>query len=130
MQLLSSSRRFDLDMFSKFCFDTYHLYIAKYLWYYVPTSLHKVLIHGADVINSFTFHSIGTLSEEALESCHKLFKFYRCNLSGKFSREASNLDVLHRLLLQSDPVLFYNRKHIKKPDTDYLPDVAAMFIDD
>lgn len=51
LQLLSSSRRFDVEKFREFCLKTYKLYIEKYPWYPVPTSLHKVLIHGADIVS-------------------------------------------------------------------------------
>lgn len=72
---------------------------------------------------------IGALSEEALESCHKLVKSYRANFSRKFSREETNIDIFRRLLLASDPIIFYHRNHsIKK--SDYTPEAFEMFIFD
>lgn len=127
LQLITSNRKFDLEKFRSFCFNTYIKYTDLYNWYPIPTSWHKVLIHGADIINRFENHPIGSLSEEALESSHKYFKSYRCNLARKFSREDNNLDVGNRHLLASDPVVFAHRKKFYKTH-DYCPEAEDMFI--
>jgi hypothetical protein len=67
-------------------------------------SMHKMLIHGAIVIENALL-PIGQLSDEAAEARNKYFRLYRQNFARKFSRMSCNLDVLNRLLLSSDPVI-------------------------
>jgi len=47
-----------------------------------PT-MHKILIHGAIVIENAQLH-IGKLSEEAAEARNKYVRVYRQNLQGSF----------------------------------------------
>lgn len=35
--------------FREYCLDTAKLYILHYDWHFVPPTVHKILIHGADV---------------------------------------------------------------------------------
>lgn len=48
-------------------------------------TVHKVLIHDAEIINHFGV-TIGALSEEAQEASNKVFKAVRLNNSKTFSR--------------------------------------------
>ncbi|KAJ4442323.1 hypothetical protein ANN_03909, partial [Periplaneta americana] len=79
-------------------------FVSLYLWYYIPASLHKVLIHGSTII-SLAILPIEQISVEAQEARNKHFKEYRESHSRKISREATNVDVMHRLLETSDPVI-------------------------
>ena len=72
-------------------------------------SVHKVLIHGHDIIKSLTL-PMGLTSEEAQEARNKDFKSYRENFSRKTSRKATNTDLINRLLVSSDPVISSLRK--------------------
>jgi hypothetical protein len=38
--------------FEKYTIDTAKLFVSLYPWFYMPLSVHKVLIHGADVIRT------------------------------------------------------------------------------
>jgi len=58
-----------------------------------PT-MHKVLIHGAIVIQNALL-PIGQLSEDAAEARNKYFRLYRQEFARKFSRVSCNLDVLN-----------------------------------
>ena len=40
----------DLEKFETFCFDTANLYMAKYPWFPVHATIHKVLIHAKKVL--------------------------------------------------------------------------------
>jgi hypothetical protein len=55
--------------------DTAKLYIEHYNWYYMPASVHKILLHGADVIKHCLL-PIGELSEEASEARNKQYKSF------------------------------------------------------
>lgn len=70
----------------------------------MPSSLHKILIHGAKLISNFWF-PIGHLSEEASESRNKYFRKYRECRSRRSNRTFANEDILHNLLLSSDPYI-------------------------
>lgn len=51
--------RLYLNIFAK----TANLYVKLYGWYYMPASVHKILDHGAKIIESFLLIPIGLLSE-------------------------------------------------------------------
>lgn len=70
----------------------------------MPTSLHKVLIHGGQVIKYISL-PIGQLSEEAAESTNKDFKRCRQSHPRKCSRVSTNEDIIHALLISSDPLI-------------------------
>lgn len=54
--------------------------------------------------------AIGQLSEEASEARNKDIKKYRQNFTRKSSRINTNTDLLHRLLISSDPYICSLRK--------------------
>lgn len=70
----------------------------------MATSLHKILIHGADII-SHAILPIGQLGEEAQEAKNKAFKFVREHRTRKDSAYHTNEDLLNYLLLSSDPMI-------------------------
>lgn len=83
--------------------------VEKYPWFYLPPSVHKILLHGSEVIESAII-SIGELSEEAAEAKNKDIKRYRLQHTRKTSRIATNTDLLNILLLSSDPFITGQRK--------------------
>lgn len=91
----------------------------------MPPSVHKVLIHGSIVIK-YALLPIGQLSEEAQESGKKDNLRYREHHSRKSSRINTNSDLIHYLLISSDPLissLSQPKKHLKEkfsPDVLYL----------
>lgn len=93
----------DVSKFSEFSRDTAELYVDLYPWYYMPSSVHKLLVHGSDIIKHFGAIPIGELSEDAAEARNKDFRKYRESHSRKVSRTVTNEDILHNLVLSSDP---------------------------
>lgn len=81
LETLTSGLLIDTKKFKDFVEDTLKLYINLYEWYYMPTSIHKVLVHGADIIKNF-----GQLPEEAVESRNKDFRRYCEHHSRKYNR--------------------------------------------
>jgi len=65
-------KKIDADKFDKYASETAKLYVDLYSWYYMPASVHKILIHGKNIIESFLF-PIGDLSKEAQEARNKDF---------------------------------------------------------
>ena len=99
----SSGYEIDCLKFKDYCFDTFRLYVSLYPWYSMVQSVHKVLIHGDDIIQQQTLPRV-FMSEEAQEARNKDFKNYRKYFNRKTSRRA-NTDLINRLLVSSDPVI-------------------------
>lgn len=102
------------------------MYVSLYNWYHMPTSVHKVLLHGADIIDSFEL-PIGNFSEEAQESRNKDFKRIRANHSRKTSRAHTNEDIIHWLLISSDPVISSIRTTYPKKKKELDLDTTQLF---
>lgn len=67
---ISSCEEIDKEKFESYAYETVQLYVALYGWYRMPTTLHKVQIHGHEIIDK-AMHSIGRMSEEAQEHMNK-----------------------------------------------------------
>lgn len=105
LQTMSSGFPINAEKFGQYTLITAQLYVSKYNWYYMPSSVHKVLIHGAKIIEHYAVLPIGQLSEDAQEARNKDYKKYRLHHARKCSRSATNEDVLHILLYTSDPYI-------------------------
>lgn len=118
LQCISSGMKIKIADFKQFCDKTAEFYVELYPWYYMPSSLHKLLLHGAEIVNHFAVLPFGYLSEEASECRNKDFRRFREEHSRKKSGTDSNRDILNYLLLSSDPVLSSIRpkfvKNLKK----------------
>lgn len=104
LRTLSSGFDINLEKFRSFAQETRSLYLSLYSWYYMPATVHKILVHGADVIQSALL-PIGQLSEEAQEARNKDCRRFREYNTRKQSRTATNRDLLNMLLITSDPVI-------------------------
>lgn len=51
LQAIASGEHINLFKFSNYCKETATLYIQLYSWYYMPSSIHKLLIHGPKKYN-------------------------------------------------------------------------------
>ena len=104
LQAISSSRPVDAEKFGAYALETAKLFRDLYNWYYMPASLHKLLIHGADVIRSLLL-PIGSYSEEAQESRSKDNRLYRIKHARKTSRTDTITDQFCYLMITSDPFI-------------------------
>lgn len=114
---LRTRKKVDSDKFRQYGLDTARLYVSLYKWYYMPPAIHKVLLHGGDIINHFDL-SIGWYSEEAQEAHNKDFRYIREHHTRKMSREYTNEDIFNYLLVSSDPRINAHRqqKVLKKDE--------------
>ncbi|XP_055903188.1 uncharacterized protein LOC129939232 [Eupeodes corollae] len=110
---ISSGYDIHIENFRAFTLDTAKYFVDLYPWYYMPPTVHKLLIHGPDVVHSALL-PIGQLTEEAQEARNKDFKTYREHFSRKCSRKKCNEDVLNLLLITSDPLITSLRQMPKK----------------
>ncbi|KAJ8892429.1 hypothetical protein PR048_005009 [Dryococelus australis] len=67
---LSCGYDIDTEGFRKYAFETAQIYVKRFIWFYMPTSVHKNLIHGSDVMDDMIL-PIGQLSEDVQEARHK-----------------------------------------------------------
>lgn len=125
LRVLSSGFAVDIDAFRAYALDTARLYVKEYSWYPMPTSPHKILIHGADVI-SIALLPIGMLSEESQEARNKDFRRFRENRCRKTSRVESNRDLLNIFLTSSDPIISSLRHPPQKKFHSITPEMLAL----
>ena len=92
----------------------------------MPSSEHKILIHGADVIDSLVL-PIGQLSEEALESRHKDCRYNTEYSTRKIGRKQTIEDLLHALLISSDPFISSIRPLPKRKSGTLAPEVLKLW---
>lgn len=76
LKTISCGFSISVDAFEKYCSETAELYVKKYKWFYMPQSIHKILIHGPRLIKEAVL-PIGILSEEAQEARNKDYKNIR-----------------------------------------------------
>lgn len=113
LEALNSGYQINVQNFRDYGITTAKKLVEAFPWYCLPASIHKILIHGSEVISNCIL-SIGELSEEAAEAKNKDVKKFRLNHTRKNSREHTNLDLMNRLLLTSDPYISGVRKLPKK----------------
>jgi len=111
--------------FDNYAKETVKLFVSLYAWYYMPARLHKVLIHGSAIVSAALL-PIGQLSEEAQEARNKDIKKFREHYTRKLSRESTNLDVMRRLMLTSDPGISSLRELPKKSRGSFPSAVLAL----
>lgn len=126
LQVMSSGKRINAKKFGEYALDTAQVYVNKYMWYYMPSSVHKVLIHGESVIRHYSVLPLGQLSEDAQESRNKDYKRYRLHHARKCSRMATNEDVVHTLLYTSDPYITSLRKPYQKKSIELLDEAMEL----
>lgn len=92
------------EKFKSLCHSTFNLYIEQYSWYPMSPTVHKILVHGYQIINQFIV-PVGVLGENASEARNKLYKSDRKSHARKCSRLANITDVFNRAMDSSEPLL-------------------------
>jgi len=92
------------EKFQQFCHLFLQKYISEYGWCFIPVTVHKILIHGAEIIQN-TPLAIGKTSEEASEGVNKKWKRFRERNARRMGRKQNLEDVFMRGLDESDPIL-------------------------
>ncbi|XP_030763922.1 uncharacterized protein LOC115888358 isoform X1 [Sitophilus oryzae] len=127
LRVLASGRPIKIENFKELLGETKQLYLDLYRWYYMPSSVHKVLEHGCEIIESFSL-PIGQLSEDDLEARHKEVRKYRLFHTRKCSRISSNTDLLKRLSITSEPLISTKRKVTTRKSNKLDIDVQKYLI--
>lgn len=128
LQVISSGLMINFNKFEIYTKETAQMYVNLYGWYFMPVTVHKLLIHGPEIAK-YAIVPIGQLSEDAQEANHKYFRSYREFHSRKTSRMDNNRDVFNNLLINSDPLISNLR-----PKTynlrDEMPQEVKNLLDD
>ena len=104
---LASGFAVDPDKFQALCDETRDIYFDErsgVSWYNISPTLHKVLVHGGDLIRNCVL-PIGLTNEEAGEGNNKILRHVRLFHSRKNSWLDGMADLYHRLMDISDPVI-------------------------
>lgn len=109
LSIISCGHYVKEDEFKCYCFKTVQMVVSLYDWYKMSATVHKLLIHGADIIKSLPL-PVGQLSEDVLEADHKEYKKLRQYYSRKTSRVNTNTDIFNWMLVSSDPLVTCKRK--------------------
>ncbi len=100
---MSCGYELNTEEFKKYANESAEIFVEHYAWFKMPARIHKILIHGADVMETLLL-PIGQFSEEALEARHKKCCYFREHNSRKNSRQIY-VEDLHALLVSSDPLI-------------------------
>ncbi|XP_043863197.1 uncharacterized protein LOC122756782 [Drosophila mojavensis] len=92
------------EKFKAFCAKVFVAYHDKYPWYPMSPTVHKILVHGHQIIDTCLV-PVGCLGEHASESRNKLYKSDRRGHARKCSRLDNITDVFNRSMDSSDPLL-------------------------
>lgn len=128
LQTMSSGFQINSEKFKKYCLETAVLYTTLYSWMPMTPTMHKILIHGSNIINEALL-PIGMLSEEAQEARNKDFKFYREHFGRKTSRIDNLTDIINRLFVSSDPLISQMRNMPTVNKKSFNSEVIQMLED-
>lgn len=119
---ISSEYEIDSEKFKTFCKNVFLAYQNKYPWYPMSPTVHKVLVHGHQIIDN-CFVPVGCLGEHASESRNKLYKSDRRRHARKCSRLDTMTDIFNRALDTSDPLLssIYLKERQRKNKNKNMP---------
>lgn len=125
LQVLSCGFEIDVKKYEEYCLESARLFVLLYPWYYMPTTVHKVLIHSPKIIER-SLLPIGQMSEEAQEACNKFIKKNRQDFARKCSRIKNMEDVFLRLMVASDPLITSLRKLPAKKMKSLSPEAIQL----
>ena len=101
---MASGFAIDLDKFELLCQETKVLYFSSVGWYAMPSTLHKILEHGRQIIEECPV-PLGLTNEEASESNNKVLRGFRLHHSRRTSWRHGVQDLFNRLMDVSDPII-------------------------
>ncbi|XP_024875226.1 uncharacterized protein LOC112456728 [Temnothorax curvispinosus] len=127
LQTMSSGHDVNVKKFEQYALETAKLFVNTYPWYPMPITVHKILIHGPQIIESALL-PIGQLSEDAQEARNKDIKKYRESFSRKCSRTKTMEDVFNWLTVSSDPYISSLRKLPQKKLNSFLPEAVELLV--
>ena len=105
-------------------------------WAKLNTSLHRALAHSWQRIEENGKKGLGNESEEVLESCNKLIRYYKKHGSRKMKVEHEFCDIFNHIWIASSPLLNAldpdkEQKKPKREDEKQVHDlIESMFLEE
>jgi len=112
-EALSTGFQTNMTAFPEYSLETATPYIQEHSWFYMPVSVHKILIYGSEIISTAILPT-GLLSEKVQESRNKDLKHFRWSHTRKNSRENTIGHLFHLRLASSDPLIKKSMAPTKK----------------
>ena len=111
LRLFCSSKSINVHEYKKLCTDLYVFILESFphvnskpgTWVSITPSLHKLLGHSWELIESNDSRGLKNLDESGLEGNNKILRSIRLNLARKTSQEANLEDTIRRMWVGSDP---------------------------
>nr|XP_022904419.1 uncharacterized protein LOC111416597 [Onthophagus taurus] len=123
---LASGHDLDNEAFSVYAKETAEIYVSKYNWYRMPVCVHKILMHGGEAIKRCML-PIGMMSEEAQETCNKVYRRVREKHTRKMDRLVTTEDLINTMFVLSDPIISLKRG-LPKHKREALPDEVLQLL--
>lgn len=121
----SSGCPIDPEELQKICQATLIQYNLDAGWYSLSPTLHRVLVHGKEIVQA-TPLPIGITSEEGSEANTKFARQYLKHHTRKTSNMNTIVDLFNRLMDISDPLIISFSKEKAKKATEVQTDLAAL----
>lgn len=104
--LIALSAEFELDSekLRAYCNETAEIFFSQYEWYCMSATLHKILVHSPQLVET-SLMPLGCLGENASEARNKYYKKDRLGHARKDNRTNTLLDMYHRAMDSSDPLI-------------------------
>lgn len=127
-RILASKYPVNGKKFDELCQESLEIYLTDAGWYKIPPTIHKILVHGKDIIEACPV-PIGWTSEEGSEANNKYIRKFISNHTRKTSHIDTLTDLFHRLLEISDPVLVIKSfKSEKKENRQLTPEMKDILV--
>ena len=101
LSYVSSKSTQDHQVFSKMAIAFDGAFKKKYAWAKYSPTIHKLLIHGSDIIRNAVLPT-GFMTEEPIERILREIRDARLRFSRKHSRKNNLLDIFNHLNIKSD----------------------------
>ena len=117
LRVMSSKEKVNVDKYKNLCYSVYIFLLQKFQsqtkqcsWVSITPTVHKLLAHSWELIDSNDGYGLGSLDESGLEGCNKLLRNVRTCIARKTSQKDNVVDTIRRLWLSSDPLVQVERK--------------------
>jgi len=101
LQSISSGFELNIEEFNQCTKDTAKLFVIDYPWFYIPVNVHKILVHGADIV-LWAILLIGQLTKEAQESRNNDLQVLQKKSRDKNNSVVNERRLFNLLLVSSD----------------------------
>ncbi|GBP70310.1 hypothetical protein EVAR_52329_1 [Eumeta japonica] len=124
LETISSGYEINLEKYEKYAEETACLYVKLYPWHPMTPTLHKVHVHGSDIIKNALL-PIGQLSEEAAKARNKHFRIMKTWAPVPvFQKNSVTLKETMKIMMDSSESEEELDNDIPNP-LEYLPAVTA-----